>query len=119
MCNRYFPQQHLQPGFQVTDAWVPKYLARIGDREEYIQIHDVKSDECPTSLLHRHSELYQLVKEIDMASSVKEETGAYPFGPDSSKWPVRWFDAIRFAQMERSRTKRAYEDEMDSRRGGQ
>ncbi len=68
-----------------------------------VPIPDMKQNECPVSIIHRHPEMEVLVTEIFGMMRTHASTGASPFGPDSNKWPVKWYDAVRLAEIENIR----------------
>ena len=53
-----------------------------------------------------------LAYEILSMQRVKDATGSVPFGHDTTKWPVKWFDAVRMAEIENYR----FEDARDKMR---
>lgn len=68
-------------------------------RERHVTVEDAATNECPVSLMLRHPELDVLASEIINTRDVKEATGAVLFGPDSSRWPVRWYDTWKLAEL--------------------
>ena len=53
---------------------------------------EIQSEECPVSCITAESRW--LVEQEGRARQVKEASGASLFGPDSSRWPAAWFDAV-------------------------
>ena len=76
-------------------------------------MYDIESNECPVSLITLAPwgpEIRTMVTEISQGMRIKELTGAWAGGNDSSRWDARWFDAVDVAEMERRRTERAYDE---------
>jgi len=86
-----------------TPCWHPVYETRVRDRDLMVEIADVATAECPVSIISRYPEMQALVDDLRESEAVKEATGAFPFGLDSSKWPARWHDAVKIAQIESNR----------------
>lgn len=76
-----------------------------GDRAPTPYEVDVESRECPVALITRES--MELVQDFLRGQRVREATGGVLYGPDSSEWPARWFDAVDLLQAEVEREERA------------
>lgn len=72
-----------------------------------VPVHSIEQNECPVSLITPEAE--NLVTEILAAENVKTAMGAVVYGMDSSKWPSRWFDAVRLAEGEERQIENAIE----------
>lgn len=95
------------------DVWKPEYAVKINDKNTLVHIDGIESEECPVSLLKRSpwgSSIRSLVTQISQAIRVKEMTGAWPGGPDSSRWSSRFYDAVEMAFIEQRRFDRAVDD---------
>lgn len=79
----------------------------MGDVERTVELKDLQSAECPISLISRHPEMEMMAVEILNMWSVNSHVGAVPFGPDSTKWPARWHEAVMVAGAEQLRFERA------------
>lgn len=75
-----------------------------------VPITDMEQNECPVSLLHKWTWMDIVVQELLQMSWVTEPTGSPLFGTDSSKWPARWYEFVRAAEIETSRVEEAKED---------
>jgi len=64
-------------------------------------ITDTELKECPASFIRPES--MALVMEIHAANQIHEATGSAFYGPDSSRWDARWFDAVRTVAVEEIR----------------
>ena len=70
-------------------------------------IEDYEQDECPMSVILRHREMDNLVSDVLNSSLIQSNFGSPVYGTDSSKWPARWFDAVRAATLESRAIERA------------
>jgi hypothetical protein len=65
-----------------------------------IPLLDTRCIECPQSLITEASKF--LLTMHYGADSAHKATGASLFGPNASKWPAWWFDAISVIQSAKS-----------------
>lgn len=108
VCKKYFPDQKPE---EPINEWSPRYEALVeGNRTETVLIDDLKTKECPRSIIHRNGQMVALVKEIILANAVREATGAYPNGLDASQWSVEWFDGVVMFDAEKRRVKSAMKE---------
>lgn len=95
---------------------MPEYEVRINDKDQLAPVHDIERNECPVSILRRHSwgpEIRNMVTEISRSIRIRDLTGAWPGGIDAGRWSVRWSDAVDLAEMEKRRTDRAFDEACD------
>lgn len=65
----------------------------------------VECNECPVSLITQDS--IDTVQQFMRAKRVHEGSGGVLYGPDSSRWPARWFDAVELLERECKREEAA------------
>lgn len=87
-CNRHFPEL-VQIGRR--PRWAPKFTVQIGDKKKLVTVSRFRTAECPTSLITGES--IWLVEQVRTAMVMKEH-GAVLFGPDASRHPAWWVDAL-------------------------
>lgn len=66
---------------------------------------DVVSHECPVARITDES--MRLVRDFSRAKRVHGASGGVLYGPDSGKWPARWFDAVDVIESESQKAKMA------------
>lgn len=102
------------------EQWSPEYLTilreRGGDRDILTPIQDRRFNECPTSALSTGEGpvIRQAVLAVLEAEIVYESTGCFPGGPDSSKWPAKWFDFVAAAGREKALVKHERDELADT-----
>lgn len=77
---------------------------------------DVESLECPVSLVT--SESQRFLANFYAGERVRKATGGVLYGPDSSKWSARWFDAVDVIQAEIQRIDSAFHKALRSKQRG-
>lgn len=76
------------------------YQVNGTDQSYPVRLDDFVLEECPVSVVSRFPEMDMLAQDVLYMHGVQETTGAVPYGTDSGKWPVRWYDAVRLAAVE-------------------
>lgn len=95
--------------------WSPGYLttytSESGQPQDIVVgVDDVMLDECPTSIKARHPEMEVLASEVLNFASIREASGAIPFGSDSNKWPAKWHDIVLASRNEERRVEIARDE---------
>jgi hypothetical protein len=62
------------------------------DKNKSYVVSGVETAECPVSLITAES--LQLLEMVTSSNLTKESSGAALFGPNTSRWPAWWHDAV-------------------------
>lgn len=73
----------------------------VGNQERLVEVTDAAQEECPTSILHSQPEMVIIAEQVlNIVRTNDAVPGSVPYGPDSNRWPARWYDMIRLASIE-------------------
>lgn len=87
--------------------WRAAYELPLRDRKVPYEV-DVVSLECPIARISEES--LRWIRDFSRAKRVHGAAGGVLYGPDSARWPARWFDAVDVIEIEVQKAEAAMHD---------
>ena len=91
-------------------------MINVANQERIVDVTEAAFEECPVSIMARVPEMVVIANEVTEMGWVGEKH-ASPYGPDSNKWPSKWYDLVRMADIENFKVESAKDKIRDLMKG--
>lgn len=102
-CRKFFPEQY-DPDRR--GGWVPRFNVKMGEKSISFVLPEFAVRECPVSYITGES---LGIVELFAHAEVATDRGGAMFGPDASKWPAWWADALGVLAVVKRAHEKAFE----------